>query len=332
MIVKMIDTYCRKINYIRISVTDRCNLGCIYCRPVKGLHHLSRSQILTYEEIIRLIHLAISCGITKVRLTGGDPLIRKDIVHLVQQISQLEGIQDVSLTTNGVLLEQMAERLYEDGLRRVNISLDSLKREKYKDITGYDKFDQVWKGILKAEKVGFHPIKINVVMIRGVNDDEILDLAKLSLLYPFHIRFIEFMPIGNQQLWEKKGYFPCEKIKDILHSFQPLSSEVSAGVHLNNGPAKLYAFPSSLGKIGFISSMSNHFCSTCNRIRITADGKVRNCLFSDQEIDVLGALRSGKSDKEVRKLMTQGIKSKPKGHSLNQKCRSFTRFMNRIGG
>ena len=331
----MNDIYHRKINYIRVSVTDRCNLRCIYCKPAKGFRQLARAQILSYEEIIRLVQLAVSCGISKVRLTGGDPLVRRDIVKLVGAIARLEGVKDLSLTTNGILLDQMASDLYQAGLRRINVSLDSLKKDKYQHITGRDGMERVVKGIEKARKVGFSPIKINIVVIKGINDDEVLDLAKLSLDNPFHIRFIEFMPIGNDQLWREKKYLSCIKIKEYIEAYKPLVRTAIGGPHhsLNNGPAQMFEFKGASGKIGFISPLSNHFCPACNRIRLTADGKIRSCLFSNQEIDIRKAMRSGISDGELQQLLIKSIKTKPMGHNINQyPSLTFSRSMGGIGG
>lgn len=331
----MLDNYNRKINYIRVSVTDRCNLRCIYCRPAKHFHQLDRSQILSFEEIIRLIKIAVLNGITKVRLTGGDPLVRKDIVKLIKSISQLDGISDLSLTTNGILLSQMAHKLYDAGLRRINISLDSLKKSKFEDITGLDGLKQVLKGIEAVKQIGFAPIKINVVIIKGINDDEILDLAKLSLDNSFHIRFIEFMPVGNNQLWQKKRYMSCSIIKEIICSYKPLMASSLSGPHHSpsNGPARLFEFKGAPGKIGFISPMSNHFCSTCNRIRLTADGKMRSCLLSNAEIDIKSALNSGATNEELQKLFIFAIKNKPGKHNIFQKPpKAFNRNMTSIGG
>ncbi|MGA1874059.1 MAG: GTP 3',8-cyclase MoaA [bacterium] len=331
----MLDAHQRIINYIRVSVTDRCNLRCIYCQPAREFHQLARSEILSYEEILHLVQIAISCGITKVRLTGGDPLVRRDIVDLVRSIARLKGITDVSLTTNGILLDRLAGDLYRAGLRRINISLDSLKRDRFQMITGQDGLDQVRKGIDKAHSLGFSPIKINTVVIRGVNDDEVLDLARLSLNKPYHIRFIEFMPIGNDQLWQEKKYVSCLEIQKILTSFQPLIPSAAAGPHHSHhhGPAQMFEFEGALGKIGLISPLSNHFCSNCNRIRLTADGRVRNCLFSDQEIDIREALRSGKNDEELKALLIQGIKNKPAGHNLDHaQFTILNRPMSKIGG
>ena len=332
----MLDLHHRQINYIRVSITDKCNLRCIYCKPSQDFHQIERSQILSYEEILRLIRVAVTCGISKVRLTGGDPLVRRDVMNLVRSVSQLDGVREISLTTNGVLLDQMAEGLYEAGLRRINVSLDSLTREKYRSLTCRDQMNLVLQGIEKARKIGFSPIKINVVVIRGINDDEVLDLAKLSLTYPFHIRFIEFMPIGNHQLWQEKHSFSCLEIKKIITDYRPLIPSTSSGTNHSpqgDGPARLFEFEGAPGKIGFISPMSDHFCSTCNRIRLTADGKLRSCLFSNQEIDIKEAMRSGGSDEDLRQIFIESIEQKPVGLDASQfsslKC---NRFMNSIGG
>ena len=332
----MLDLYHRQINYIRVSITDKCNLRCIYCKPSQDFHQIERSQILSYEEILRLIQVAVTCGISKVRLTGGEPLVRRDVINLVRSISQLDGVKDIALTTNGVLLDQMAQGLYEAGLHRINVSLDSLNREKYQNITCRDRLEQVLQGIKKAHEIGFSPIKINIVVIRGINDDEVLDLAQLSLTYPFHIRFIEFMPIGNNQLWQDKQYFSCLEMKKIITAYRPIIPSASPGPHHSpeeDGPARLFEFEGAPGKIGFISPLSDHFCSTCNRIRLTADGRLRSCLFSNQEIDIKEAMRSGGSDEDLRQIFIKGIENKPVGLDRSQfsslKC---NRFMNSIGG
>lgn len=312
----MIDSYHRIINYLRISVTDRCNLRCIYCQPSKGFQFFPRAEILSFEEIIRLVHVAVKIGISKIRLTGGDPLVRRDIVKLIKDISLVEGVTDLALTTNGVRLEQMAQELYEAGQRRINISLDSLNPQKFQLITGQGSLAQVWRGIEKAVSVGFSPIKINVVVMKGINDDELVDLAKLSLIYPFHIRFIEFMPLGNDQLWKEKKYLSCLKVKRIIYNYLPLYPTSVTGPHhsLNNGPAQMFEFKGAPGKIGFISPLSNHFCASCNRIRLTADGKIRHCLFSDQETDLKPALRESTDNELLEALMRAAIKNKPVGH------------------
>ena len=332
----MLDLYHRQINYIRVSITDKCNLRCIYCKPSQDFHQIERTQILSYEEILRLIQVAVRCGISKIRLTGGEPLVRRDVVNLVRSISQVDGVKDISLTTNGVLLDQMAQGLHDAGLRRINVSLDSLNREKYQNITCRDRLPLVLQGIEKAQKIGFFPIKINVVVIRGVNDDEVLDLAKLSINNPFHIRFIEFMPIGNNKLWQDRHYVSCTEMKEIITAYQPLIPSASPGPHhspAENGPARMFEFKGAPGKIGFISPMSNHFCSTCNRIRLTADGKLRSCLFSNQEIDIKDAIRSGGSDDDLKRIFIKSIENKPVGLDpdlfSSLKC---NRFMNSIGG
>jgi cyclic pyranopterin phosphate synthase len=339
----MLDLYHRQINYIRVSITDKCNLRCIYCKPSRNFHQIERSQILSYEEILRLIQIAVTCGITKVRLTGGEPLVRRDVINLVRSISRLDGVKDISLTTNGILLNQMAQGLYEAGLHRINVSLDSLNGEKYRNISGLDRLAQVLQGIEKAKAVGFSPIKINMVVIRGINDDEVLDFARLSLSCPFHIRFIEFMPIGNNQLWQERQYFSCGEMEKIITAYRPIIPSTSPGGPHHSlpeggplpeeGPARLYEFEGAPGKIGFISPISNHFCSTCNRIRLTADGKLRSCLFSNQEIDIKEAMRSGGSDEALRQIFIKGIENKPVGLDRSQfsslKC---NRFMNSIGG
>ncbi|MEW5801605.1 MAG: GTP 3',8-cyclase MoaA [bacterium] len=328
----MLDLYHRQINYIRVSITDKCNLRCVYCRPARKFFLLERSQILSYEEIIRLIRVAVTCGISKVRLTGGEPLLRRDVLNLVRSISHLDGVRDISLTTNGILLDQMAWGLYEAGLRRINVSLDSLNREKYRTITCRDWFDQVLQGIEKASQIGFSPIKINMVVIRGINDDEVLDMARLSLNYPFQIRFIELMPIGNDQLWQERQYVSSHEIKKIITAYRPLIPSSSPSPP-EVGPAQVFEFEGAPGKIGFISPLSNHFCSTCNRIRLTSDGKLRSCLFSNHEIDIKTVMRSGCSDDDLHRLFIQGIENKPPGLDTSRfSSLECNRHMNSIGG
>ena len=282
------DSYHRRIDYLRLSVTDRCNLRCTYCMPEGGVPRLVHEDILNYEEIIRLARIAAGMGISKIRITGGEPLVRKDILFLCANIAATPGLRSLSLTTNGLLLSHYARGLFVAGIKRINISLDTLKPEKYAAITRRDSFEQVWAGIRAARETGFAPIKLNAVIMQGVNDDEIEDLACLTYHYPFEVRFIEFMPFQSED--GDNRLVSADAILERLARVAPL---LPAESESSNGPARHYRFPNALGKIGIISPISDHFCHTCNRLRLTADGKLRTCLFSVEEIDLKTPLRQG---------------------------------------
>jgi cyclic pyranopterin phosphate synthase len=325
-----IDHYNRRITYLRVSVTDRCNLRCIYCVPVKDLTLLNHGEILSYEEILRVLQAGAEIGIEKVRLTGGEPLVRRNFVHFVESVCQMSAFKEVSITTNGVHLKEKAQEIFDAGVRRINVSLDTLDPLKYAKITGRDYFDKVWEGLEEAEAVGFSPIKLNVVAIRGINDDELLDFAQLSVRKPYHIRFIEYMPIGHDNRWTPEKYISSDEIKSKLESFSPLHKIP----HLTeDGPAKRCRFESAKGEIGFISALSHHFCSTCNRLRLTADGKLRPCLFAEDEVDIKTPLRSGCSQEDLRCVFQQAIAKKPKGHlaKISERVQCL-RPMSAIGG
>ena len=325
------DRYQRPIDYLRVSITDRCDLRCIYCTPLGGAPKLAHDDILTYEEFLHLIQVSMDLGITKVRLTGGEPLVRKGVTDFCRRLAGLPGLQSLSLTTNGVMLEELAQDLYSAGIRRINISLDTLQPQKFLHITRRDEFDRVWRGIQAAEHAGFDPIKINVVVMRGINDDEILDLAKLTLQRPYHIRFIEFMSINGDSQWVLQHYVSSDEILEKLLTVAPLEPIVSQHT---NGPARHFRWPDAKGVVGIISPISHHFCPSCNRIRLTADGKLRNCLFSDQEVDIKSPLRQGATDAELAQILRASIDNKPEKHSLQsdvfRKCQN--RPMVAIGG
>lgn len=323
------DRYERIIDYMRISVSDRCNLRCIYCMPSGGIRPIEHKDILRYEEIIRIVRIAAGLGVRKVRLTGGEPLIRKDLPYLVSSINNIECIEDMSLTTNGVLLKEYAEPLVKAGLKRVNVSLDSLCPERYKRITRGGDIKSVWEGIQEAEKVGLKPIKINMVPIRGFNDDEIEDFARLTFVKDYNIRFIEFMPIGAKEIWSTERYISTEEIKERVSKIAPL---IPVKIR-RTGPARYFRFEGAPGVIGFISPITHHFCNSCNRLRLTSDGKLRPCLFSETEIDLKSAMRCGASDKEIERLIRLSIEIKPEGHSINhEKCFAHLKPMSKIGG
>ncbi len=328
----LVDLHNRRINYLRISITDRCNLRCRYCMPKEGISQFGHEEILRYEEILRLARLAVKKGITKIRVTGGEPLVRRGVVELVQQLARLEGIQDVSLTTNGILLADFSAALFQAGLRRVNISMDSLDPEKYREITRGGQLSQVWDGIDAARREGLAPIKINVVAMAGFNDLEILDFARLTLKDSLQIRFIEFMPIGSSSEWSPEQCLTAAEIKRRIETFLPLVP-LNNGRVSHEGPARLFKFPEAVGEIGFISPVSDHFCSSCNRLRLTADGKLKTCLFSDKETDLKPLLRSGASDETLERELDEAIAMKPLRHSapggVMKRCH---RPMVKIGG
>jgi len=309
----MIDPYNRDINYLRVSVTDRCNLRCTYCMPKEGLSLIGHDDILRYEEILRIIRIAVGEGITKVRITGGEPLVRRGITEFIASLRTIPGLTDISLTTNGVLLEPYAERLFEAGIRRINISLDSLKAEKYAKITRGGDIQAVLRGIRKVRETGFSPIKINIVAMKGFNDDEILDFARLTLDHPYQIRFIELMALGEAGIENNGRYLANSRIREQIGAWGTLRSVNGDGAK-NGGPAQIYRLAGGAGEIGFISPISRHFCHSCNRLRLTADGHLRACLLSDEEADLKGPLRQGGGDAQIGEMIRRTIARKPKQH------------------
>jgi len=327
----LLDSYKRRLNYLRISLTDRCNLRCVYCMPEQGVPRIFHEDILTYEELLRLAHLSVGLGIEKIRLTGGEPLVRKNLMEFISNLKNIPGIQDISLTTNGVLLAGQAQALWQTGVKRINISLDSLDREKFSRITRFDYYDQVWEGIQEAERIGFSPIKINVVAMRGINDDEILDFGRLSIEKPYHVRFIEFMPVGEENGWKAERFISSEETLQKLQTLGPLYPVNGRGL---DGPAKRMAFAGAKGEIGLISPISEHFCPSCNRLRLTAEGLLRVCLFSDHNTDLRTPLRQGASDEQLEAVIQEAILQKPKEHpiQLSPIPRKCQRQMSKIGG
>jgi len=321
------DAFGRRITYLRISVTDRCNLRCRYCMPEEGVYLKSHEDILRLEEIVRLVQAALQVGIKRVRLTGGEPLVRKNLVSLVQQLASLPGLEEISLTTNGQLLEHLALPLKEAGLKRVNISLDTLQSDRYSFITRGGSIEAVWRGIRAALAAGLVPVKLNVVVVRGFNEDEVLDFASLTLREPLHVRFIELMPIGTAAGGDF-GYVSLQEIRKRLalkFKLEPVQDVPG------NGPARNFRVAGSLGSLGFIGALSEHFCSRCNRLRLTADGKLRPCLYWQAEVDMKTPLRSGASILELARLFQQAIRLKPQGHRLEAGWIEG-RFMCQIGG
>lgn len=324
------DMFARSISYLRISLTDHCNLRCQYCTPQEGRVKLANEELLRYEEILRVVRIAVSLGIEKVRLTGGEPLVRRDVLSFIKGLAEIPGLTDIRLTTNGVLLAEHAEALQMAGINKLNISLDTLRPERFRQITGVDAFAKVWDGISKARELGFSPIKLNVVALKGVNDDEFIDFARLTLTEPLQIRFIEFMPIGASGMWDKGKYISSAEIMELL---KPLGALEPVPARRMDGPARIYRFPEAVGSVGFISPISHHFCDRCNRLRLTSEGRLRSCLLSDQETDLKQRLRSGATDEEIRDLIVATILNKPKGHTiLPDGGGSCHGQMSRIGG
>ncbi len=307
----LIDRYSRHLNYLRISITDRCNLRCIYCHPRRPGKKLRHKDILRYEEILRIARLSVALGVDKIRITGGEPLVREGCCAFLEKLTAIDGLRDTSLTTNGILLKNHMDAIAACGIKRLNISLDTLQPDKYERITGCDGFSRVWEGILLALEKGFYPVKINCVAMRGINDDELLALAELSFRYPLHIRFIELMPIG-------KACIPASApllIPEIKNRIEALGKLASVGRAAGDGPAMRYRFENAPGEIGFISPVSNHFCKECNRLRLTADGHILSCLLSDICEDVKTPLRLGLLDDDLKAVFLKAVARKPFAHS-----------------
>jgi len=330
----MVDAFGRRIDYLRISVTDRCNLRCVYCMPPGGIAWQPRESILSYEEILTVVRAAVPLGITRVRLTGGEPLVRPGLVNLVRDIAAIQGIQDLSLTTNGMLLAALAQPLAEAGLRRINVSLDTLDPARFRRLTRHGEIESVWAGIQAAENAGLVPIKINAVVIRGINDDELCDMARLTLAHPWHVRFIELMPIGNTGEWGT-GFPPAEDRRILVQEMQDRLRELdltpAKTPPVGNGPARAFTIAGGIGTVGFISPLGDHFCARCNRLRLTADGRLRPCLLSECEIPVRAALRQRQ---EITSLIRRAVGLKPAGHAMFQPDATAPqrRTMCQIGG
>jgi len=330
--VELVDSYGRKIDYLRISITDHCNLKCYYCTPFSGRSHLERSEILTYEEMLNVAGAAAACGITKIRITGGEPLVRKGVIGFCRMLSKINGLKSLALTTNGIYLEDMAQPLFKAGVRRINISLDTLKPERFEKITGYNWLTRVLAGIKRAEEIGMDPIKINTVVMRGINDDEIEELAALTLNKPYHVRFIELMPTNSSAYGDYESLFmPVEEFMKKIHRIDRVKIEPATDSY---GPARLCKLPGAVGKVGFIAPISWHFCGSCNRLRLTADGKIKTCLFSRDEIDIKAALRARATQDDIINIFRRSVAEKPAGHRLNENGRQNAcgRAMRAIGG
>jgi GTP 3',8-cyclase len=309
----MRDGFGRRIEYLRISVTDKCNLRCVYCMPEEGLPWLRREQLLSYEETTRIVATMAAMGLRRLRITGGEPLVRKDIVQLVRALNGVAGIEDIALSTNAVLLEDMADELRTAGITRANISLDSLRAERVDAIARRaGSYERILAGIAAAERVGFHPIKINVVVLRGRNDDEVEDFARITLERPWHVRFIEVMPVGENLGVSAAEYVPSLEVLGRIRRIGALEPvEGPAG----NGPATYFRFPGGAGTVGVITPMSHNYCDRCNRMRLTADGQLRPCLFGDIQTNLRDPLRRGEP---LEPLIRETLRIKPERHHLVQ--------------
>ena len=321
---ELFDSFQRHINYLRISVTDRCNLRCIYCMPLKGIPLVAHSEILSYEEISTVAQVGAELGISKIRLTGGEPLVRMKLPRLIQMLSQIKGIDEVSLTTNGTLLKGYALKLKQAGLSRVNISLDTLKADRFRRITRLGELGDVLHGIEAAGDVGLRPIKINMLVMRGINDDEVLDFANMTYKEGWHVRFIEIMPFTDVA-----QFVPSSEIRRRIVSLGKLEPSLRV---IGNGPAACYRLPGAEGTVGFISPITECFCSSCNRMRLSADGRLFTCLLSDSAIDLRGTLRQNFSLQELKRLILKAVASKPERHHLAEGIAPVKQNMSQIGG
>lgn len=325
----MYDSYGRHLHYLRVSLTDACNLRCVYCMP-EDITFRPAASLLQDEEILTLVQVAASLGVDKIRLTGGEPTIRRGVVELVRAIRAIPGIQRVAMTTNGLKLRELARPLAEAGLDQVNISIDSLNPEKFRRITRRGNLDEVWQGIEAAEAAGLSPIKINCVVTRGFNDDEVVDLARLTLNKPWEVRFIELMPLGSVAEFQQEQVVPSlETRARIEAALGPLTPVPGYNGH---DPARPYRLPAARGRVGFISSVTEPFCEGCTRLRLTADGKLRLCLLRDDEVDLLTPLRAGADFATLRRMMAEAAYHKPWGHRLEEKKIAYSREMSQIGG
>ncbi|KAF0188734.1 MAG: molybdenum cofactor biosynthesis [Desulfobulbaceae bacterium] len=358
------DRFSRTISYLRLSITDRCNLRCLYCMPPSSI--IQHAELLSYEEMLRVVGIAVGMGMNKLRLTGGEPLVRRGIMDFIRNLTEIKGLDEIRLTTNGVLLNDKAAELRRIGIRNLNISLDSMQRDKFLKITGGDFFDQVWQSIQTACDLGFN-VKINVVAMKGINDDEFIDFAKLALQRPVQVRFIEFMPIGNKENWDKSRFISAGELQTLIstlgtleplgqgrpsvagtldgagatagHGRPSVAGSTSSAPRLE-GPARVYRLTTpdgQTGKVGFISPISHHFCDQCNRLRLTSEGRLRACLLHNHETDLKALLRQGGTDSEIQEAIRETILNKPKGHTMqnDQTASGLTHCvgqMSQIGG
>lgn len=327
--VPALDQYGRRIDYLRVSLTDRCNMRCVYCMPAVGMQFTPRPELLDDDELLRVIRAAAAAGFRKLRLTGGEPLLRPRIVDLVREMKATPGIEHIAMTTNALRLRQLAEPLKAAGLDRVNISIDSLDPQKFRTMTRGGRLDEVWAGLMAAEAAGLRPIKLNAVVVRGMNDEEVVRLAGLTIEHAWEFRFIEVMPLaGVAGLAEEGVVTSAELIEQLEASYgalEPLG-------HAASDPARTYRIPGAKGTIGFISSVSDPFCATCNRMRLTADGRLHLCLLRDDEVDLRAAVRAGASQAELEQIIRHAVFIKPWGHGLPDGVKPTLRGMSQLGG
>lgn len=323
------DRFGRNIHYLRISLTDHCNLRCVYCMP-EDMTFRPNAEMLQDDEVLLLVRLFASLGFDKIRLTGGEPTVRAHVVDLVREIAAVPGIRSLSMTTNGVLLGKLAQPLKDAGLQRVNISLDTLDTVRFKKITRWGSFDQVWEGIQASEAAGLTPVKLNAVVVRGFNDGDIASMAALTLDNPWQVRFIEMMPFGGATDLQRQQVVTAEEMRgQIEAALGPLTP----GNHGKlDGEARIFRLPNAKGELGFISSVTAPFCAACTRARLTADGKLRLCLLRDKEVDLLTPLRAGASLEQLRQIVLDGVWVKPWGHGLAEGEFATNRVMSEIGG
>ena len=323
------DRFGRNIHYLRISLTDHCNLRCVYCMP-EDMTFRPNAEMLQDDEVLLLVRLFASLGFDKIRLTGGEPTVRAHVVDLVREIAAVPGIRSLSMTTNGVLLGKLAQPLKDAGLQRVNISLDTLDTVRFKKITRWGSFDQVWEGIQASEAAGLTPVKLNAVVVRGFNDQDIAGMAALTLDNPWQVRFIEMMPFGGATDLQRQQVVTAEEMRgQIEAALGPLTPGNNGKL---DGEARIFRLPNAKGELGFISSVTAPFCAACTRARLTADGKLRLCLLRDKEVDLLTPLRAGASLEQLRQIVLDGVWVKPWGHGLAEGEFATNRVMSEIGG
>jgi cyclic pyranopterin phosphate synthase len=327
---RLIDSFGRVHNNLRISVTDRCNIRCVYCMP-ETVTFLPKHSLLSFEEIVRFVRVAAGLGIDKIRLTGGEPLVRKDLPRLVEMVANVPGIKDVGLTTNGILLAAQAKPLYDAGLRRINVSLDTLDPARFQELTRRPGLEQVIEGILAAKEAGFDPVKINAVGIKGVTEDDVVPLGVFAREHGLELRFIEYMPLDAGNLWERgKVLFADEILDRLARGIGPLSPSPNQDP---KAPAADYQYDDGVGRVGMIASVSRPFCMSCNRVRLTAEGKLRNCLFALEETDIRTLIRGGAPDSDIARALLDSVSAKWEGHEINtSRFIKPERLMHSIGG
>ncbi len=323
------DRFGRKLHYLRISLTDHCNLRCVYCMP-EEMAFRPNHELMQDEEVLRLAKLFVRLGFDKIRLTGGEPTVRMNVVELVREIAAIEGLKTLTMTTNGILLPKLARKLKEAGLHRVNISLDTLQADKFQTLTRWGKLADVWAGIRAAEEAGLTPVKINAVVVRNYNEEDVVEIARLTLDHPWQVRFIEMMPLGGATEFQQQQLVTMDEVFGMVEAAFGTLETLHDGEL--DGEARVYRIPGAQGEVGFIASVTKPFCALCTRARLTADGKLRLCLLREGEVDLLTPLRHGASEEELRKMILDGLWEKPWGHGLAQNEIALNRVMSEIGG